>query len=147
MDDWLRRYTSQNRRRNNAAAWVVTTPDQTVIAYVSLAMTSIDHGAAPSVVAHHAPDPVPALLIGRLAVDRGYTGLGVGTALVGHVLATAVELNERAACRVVVVSAVDDAARRWWARLGFHAFDPSDPDQLDLCLLTTEIEATLRSLG
>lgn len=147
LDEWLRRYSSQNRRRNTAATWVIADADAVVRAYVSLATTSIDRSAAPSSVAKHAPDPIPALLIGRLAVDRSLAGRGVGTALVAHILATAVDLNERAACRAVVVNALDDAARSWWEHLGFHPFDPADPDNVDLYLLTTEIEATLRSLG
>jgi GNAT superfamily N-acetyltransferase len=147
LDEWLRRYSTQNRRRNTAATWVIVDADAVVRGYVSLAMTSIDRGAAPSSVAKHAPDPIPALLIGRLAVDRSLAGRGVGTALVAHVLATAADLNERAACRAVVVSALDDAARSWWERLGFHPFDLADPDNLDLYLLSNEIGATLRSLG
>ena len=74
-------------------------------------------------------------------------GLGLGTALVAHVLATAVDVNERAACRAVVVTALDDDARGWWERLGFHPLDPSDPEGVDLYLLTAEIEATLEQLG
>jgi GNAT superfamily N-acetyltransferase len=85
------------------------------------------------------------LLLGRLAVDRRYSSLGIGTTLAAHVLATAVELNEKAACRAVVVTALNPKARTWWKRLGFHPFDPTDPDQLDLYLLTAEIEATLRN--
>jgi len=69
---------------------------------------------------------------------------GVGTALVAHVLATAVELNEKAACRAVVVTAPHARARAWWERLGFHPFHPDDPTDTDLYLLTSEIEATLR---
>lgn len=117
-----------------------------VAGYVSLSMTSIDRVAASPIVARRAPDPVPALLIGRLAVDRSLAGLGIGTTLVTHVLATAIELNERAACRAVVVSAVDEEAWSSWERLGFHPFNPADPDNPDLYLLTSEIEATIRSL-
>jgi GNAT superfamily N-acetyltransferase len=147
LDEWLRRYSTQNRRRNTAATWVIADADAVVVAFVGLAMTSIDRGGAPSSVAKHAPDPVPALLIGRLAVDRSHGGLGIGTALVAHVLATAVDLNDRAACRAVVVSALDDSGRSWWERLGFHPFDPEDAANLDLYVLTSEIEITLRSLG
>lgn len=147
LDSWLRRYSTQNRRRNTAATWVITDADSVVRAFVSVAMTSIDRSAAPTPVAKHAPDPIPALLIGRLAVDRFVAGRGVGTALVAHVLATAVELNERAACRAVVVSALDDDARSWWGHLGFHPFHPGDSDNLDLYLLTAEIVATLSSLS
>ena len=92
LDEWLRRYSTQNRQRNTAATWVTTAADSAV----------------------------------------------------AHVLATAVDLNARAACRAVVVNAIDQAARSWWERLGFHPFDPADPGNPDLYLLTSEIEATLR---
>lgn len=120
--------------------------DSVVVGYVSLSMSGIDRPSAPDAVAKQSPDPVPAVLIGRLAADRSVAGLGIGTALVMHVLSTAVALNEHAACRAVVVTAIDRSARTWWERLGFHPFDPTDPDGHDLYLLTAEIAATLDAL-
>lgn len=142
----MRRYAGQNRRRDTAATWVITTADDVVVAYASVAMTSIDRAAAPVALARGAPNPVPALLLGRLAVDRNYAGLGVGTVLAAHVLATAIELNAKAACRCVVVTALNQSARTWWERLGFRSFDPPEAGQLDLFLLTSDIEATLRHI-
>lgn len=147
FDDWLRRFAGQNRRRDTAATWVIATPEGQVVAYASLAMTAIDRSAAPRAVAKQAPDPVPAMLLGRLAVDQDFAGLGVGTTLVAHVLATAVELNEKAACRAIVVTALHTRARGWWERLGFHPFHPDDLTETDLYLLTSEIKATLCRLG
>ena len=144
LDEWLRRYAGQNRRRDTAATWVITDRNDVVVAYASVAMTGIDRSAAPPQLVKGAPDPVPALLLGRLAVDQQYANLGVGTALATHVLATAVELNEKAACRAVVVTALNQGARTWWQRLGFHPFYQEDPAELDLYLLTAEIEETLR---
>ncbi len=146
MDEWLRRYAGQNRRRDTAATWVILDAQDVVIAYASVAMTGIDRPVAPPALAKQAPDPVPALLLGRLAVDSRYTGLGVGTSLVAHVLATAVELNAQAACRAVVVAALNTRARRWWERLGFRPFDPHDSQCSDLYLLTSEVQATLSHL-
>lgn len=143
LDEWLRRYAGQNRRRDTTATWVISDADDVVVAYASVAMTGIDRSAAPETLGKGAPDPVPALLLGRLAVDHRYANLGIGTALTAHVHATAVELNEKAACRAVVVTALNPNARAWWERLGFHPFDPANPDQLDLYLLTAEIQATL----
>jgi GNAT superfamily N-acetyltransferase len=145
LDEWLRRYAGQSRRRDTAATWVIVDAEDVVVAYASVAMTAIDRSAAPPAVARQAPDPVPALLLGRLAVDRRHTGIGIGTALVAHVLATAVELNAKAACRAVVVSSSNMEVRRWWERLGFHRFDPDDDQCLDLYLLTAELDATLRN--
>lgn len=146
LDEWLRRYAGQNRRRDTAATWVIADAGSVAVAYASVAITGIDRSAAPDALAKGAPDPVPALLLGRLAVDHRYAGLGIGTALAAHVLATAVELNEKAACRAIVVTALTESARRWWERLGFHPFARNEPDQLDLYLLTADIEATLRGI-
>ena len=146
LDDWLRRYAGQNRRRDTAATWVIVDPGERVVAYATIAMTAVDRSTAPDAVRRRAPDPVPALLIGRLAVDERHAGQGVGTALVGHVLATAVELNRKAACRAVIVSAQHAAARGWWERLGFTAFEPEQDRSLDLDLLTADIEETLARL-
>lgn len=143
LDEWLRRYAGQSRRRDTAATWVIVDAEDAVVAYASVAMTAVDRSAAPAELARQAPDPVPALLLGRLAVDRSCTNLGIGTSLVAHVLATAVELNQKAACRAVVVTALNPAARGWWERLGFHSFDPHDPAQLDMYVMTSEIEVTL----
>ena len=118
-----------------------------MVAYASVAMTAVDRSAAPPELARQASDPVPALLLGRLAVDRNYANLWIGTSLVAHVLATAVELNQKAACRAVVVTALNPVARGWWERLGFHSFDPQDPQQLDMYLMTSEIQATLGRRG
>jgi GNAT superfamily N-acetyltransferase len=146
LDEWLRRYAGQNRRRDTAATWVIADRDERVVAYASLAMTALDRSAAPPKLAKHAPDPIPALLLGRLAVDRGYAGCGIGTALVAFVLATAVELNAHAACRAIVVTAISPAARTWWERLGFEPLEPVSADRRDLHLLSRDVEATLRSL-
>lgn len=146
LNTWLQRYAGQNRRRNTAATWVVVDAFDNIAAYASVSMTAVARASAPETLAKHSPDPVPALLLGRLAVDRPHTGGGLGTALVAHVLATAVELNASAACRAVVVTALNARAREWWERLGFSPFEPDDPNALDMYLLTTDIAATIADL-
>jgi GNAT superfamily N-acetyltransferase len=145
LDEWLRRYAGQNRRRDTAATWVIADAADVVVAYASVAMSAIDRSAAPATLGNQAPDPIPALLIGRLAVDQTHAGLGLGTALVSHILATAVELNAKAACRAVIASALDSAAHRWWQRMGFQRFELSEQSP-DLHLLTADIQATLQRL-
>ena len=61
-------------------------------------------------------------------------------------LATAVELNASAACRAVVVTALNERARAWWEWLGFSPFEPDDPNALDMYLLTTDVKATIERL-
>lgn len=146
LDEWLRRYAGQNRRGNTAAVWVIADANYKVVCYATLSMTAVDRSASPARLAKGAPMQVPALLVGRLATDTRATGLGLGTHMVKHILATAAELNVKAACRAVVVTALNPAAFRWWQRFGFAPFDAKDPLNLDLYLLTKDIAATLARL-
>ncbi len=146
LDEWLTRCAGQSRRAHTTATWVIVDADDVMVAYASLAMTTVDRSAAPRPVAKGGPDPVPALLIGRLAVDRQHAGQGLGTALVAHALATGVDVNQRAACRAVVVTAINQHSRVWWEDFGFEPLDPGDPESLDLYLLTSDIEKTLHDM-
>lgn len=106
-----------------------------VAAYATLSMTTIDRSACARPLARKAPSRVPALLIGRLATDASVSGLGLGTQMVRHILSTAVGLNHSAACRAVIVNA-----------LNVEACDADDPADLDLYLLPGDIEATMRNI-
>jgi GNAT superfamily N-acetyltransferase len=146
LDEWLRRYAGQNRRGNTAAVWVIADRGHRVVCYATLSMTSVDRAASPAPLTKGAPIHVPALLVGRLATHTRVTGLGLGTQMVKHILATAAELNLKAACRAVVVTALNPTAFRWWQRFGFDPFDPTDSTNLDLYLLIKDIDATLARL-
>lgn len=143
LDEWLRRYAGQNRRGNAAAVWVIADRGHRVACYATLSMTSVDRAVSPAALAKGAPIQVPALLVGRLATDTRFTGLGLGTQMVKHILATAAELNLKAACRAVVVTALNPTAFRWWQLFGFDPFDSEDSTNLHLYLLTKDISATL----
>lgn len=145
LNVWLRQHSGQNRRRDFAATWVVADVEYKVVGYVTLTMSSLDLSSAPAAIAQGAPKQVPVLLCGRLAVDQRYARAGIGTTLVQHVLTSAIELNERAACKAVIVNALNPEARTWWMRFGFEPFT-TEPDDLDLYLLTKDAAATLAAL-
>lgn len=142
MNGWLRQYSGQNRRANTAATWVIADLADEVVCYATLSMTSVDKSAAPKPLARQAPSAIPALLIGRLATDLRCAGMGVGTEMVHHILMTAVDVNQRVACRAVIVHALDANAFAWWQRFGFAPFAPDD---LALYLLTDDIQATFQA--
>jgi GNAT superfamily N-acetyltransferase len=147
LNDWLQRYAGQNRRRDTAATWVIVDDQSRVAAYACVSMTSIDRSAAPAILAKGAPIRIPGLLIGRLGVDGKFARHGLGTALVLHILRKAVEINALAACRAVIVDALNPDAFQWWQRFGFTPLDPDDDGNLDLYLLTGDIESTLNEVS
>jgi predicted GNAT family N-acyltransferase len=124
---------------------VIADADHVVVAYASMSLSAVDASAAPRALKAGSLPHVPALLCGRLAVDQRFRGLGLGAALVRLVLSKAIEVNATAACRAVVVHALDQEARGFWERFGFHPFT-DDPGEQDLYLLTSEIERTLGGL-
>lgn len=111
-----------------------------------MSVTAVDVSRAPKQLASRGLRQVPALLCGRLAVDHRYRNLGLGTILVELLLSKAMEINLSAACRAVVVHALDAEARAWWERLGFTPFRDG-PEERDLYLLTKDVEATLIALA
>ena len=80
LDDWLRRRALRNRLTGASRCFVVCIA-ASVVGYYSLSAGAIGHEAAPKAMRRNMPDPLPVLLLGRLAVDRRYHNRGIGQAL------------------------------------------------------------------
>ena len=65
------------------------------------------------------PEQVPLMLIGRLAVDQRYQGIGLGTDLLADALKRCLTVSEVAGVRAVVTHAIDEAAMAFYQRHGF----------------------------
>lgn len=83
---------------------------------------------------------IPALLLGRLAVDRTEQGRRIGAALLRHAMLTAMVASEKHAVGALVVNALDESARDFYRRYGFETSPTND---LDLMILIKDIKATL----
>lgn len=70
----------------------------------------------------NAPDPIPAVLLGRLAVDRAFQGARLGTSLLHDAVVNATTAAERIGLRALIVEALDDNAAAFYARHGFKPF-------------------------
>ena len=71
---------------------------------------------------HDLPDPVPVVLLGRLAVDRRHQGHGIGAALLRDAMRRTLEVSRSAGVRMLMVHAIDEAAVAFYLRHDFHAF-------------------------
>jgi predicted N-acetyltransferase YhbS len=94
---------------------------------------------------NQAPDPVPAVLLGRFAVDVDWQGKGLGKDLLRDALVRIAGASEEVGMRAVVVDAKNEGVRAFYQSLGFRSInDPGDP--MRLYLLTSELSATITSL-
>lgn len=129
LDDWLRSRALSNQEKGFSVVMVVHEAGR-VVGYYGLAPTAVEPALVPRKVrTGQPPNPIPCLLIGQLAIDRTCAGVGIGTALLAHALRRCLAGAELTGGRAVLVNAIDDEARAFWARRGFLA-SPSDPYRL-----------------
>ena len=118
LDDWLRNTAPVAKAAGSAATWVLCRGDR-VVGYYALAMGSVERRASPSRLGRGQPDPVPVLLLARLALDRGEQGMGLGADLLRDALLRAVAGARSYGARAVVVDAIDDRAMEFYRHHGF----------------------------
>lgn len=133
LNQFLQRYALVNQKANSAQTYVCCR-DDAVVAFYSLAVSSIDPQAAPSrVMKGLARHPVPVMILARLGVDKEHQRKGLGQALLKDALLRTAQAAEIAGIRCLLVHAKDDAARRWYESWEFEP-SPSDPYHLFLML-------------
>ncbi len=111
-----------------------------VVGYYSLAPGSISTRLATVRAAKFAPDPVPIVLLARLAVDEAEQGRGLGSSLLKDSLQRALAGAEIIGGRAVLVHAMDASAVSFYTRYGFETCQASE---FHLMLLMKDIKAAL----
>lgn len=109
--------------------------DHAVIGYYSLSAGAINHEAAPKAVRHNMPDPLPVLLLGRLAIDQRYHNQGLGRALLRDAMLRAVHIANDTGVFAILVHALSEQARRFYLSRGFVE-SPLQPMTLMMTLAT-----------
>lgn len=90
-----------------------------VVGYYCLSAAAVGMATAPQPLRTGMPDPIPALLIGRLAVDKKYQGQKLGDFLVRDAFLKALASAEILGIAVILVHALHDRARDFWLSYGF----------------------------
>jgi GNAT superfamily N-acetyltransferase len=118
LNDWLMRRAIANQKLGASKTYVAT-QGPTVMAYYSLSAGSLEHLNAPGKIRRNMPDPLPVILMGRLAVERCAQGQGVGAAMVLDALKRVQLYAEAIGIRGMLVNAKDESAAKFYQRLGF----------------------------
>jgi predicted N-acetyltransferase YhbS len=127
LNQWFRRHAWRNQQSGASRVSIVCDSLSGAIAgYVSLSAAQIARAHLPKSAQRNQPDPLPALLLGQLAVDQHYQGRGYATSLMFFALTTAVRLSKDMGCFCVVTHPLDDTVRAFYRRFGFDdmPFDP-----------------------
>ena len=136
LDDWLKRRAAKNQANGSSRTYVVC-EGQAVIGYYCLAAGAIGRAEAPSAIKRNRPDPIPVLVLGRLAIHKDHHQKGIGTALLRDAILRAIQAAEIAGITALLVHAISEQAKRFYRSRGFIE-SPIKPMTMCLMLATAE---------
>ena len=125
LNEYLQQYASQNHKKGMAKTFVAIPQagDRIVAGYYSVSMSQIERESLPENHSKGLPRyPVPALLIGKLAVDKSMQGRGLGEELLVSALKKAARISAEVGIFAVRVDAINQQAKNFYLKYGFIPF-------------------------
>jgi GNAT superfamily N-acetyltransferase len=142
LNQWLQQRALANQRSGATRTVVVCDADNVVKAYVALASGAVAVAASPGSFRRNMPEPIPVVVLARLAVCRSVQGQGIARALLADAFERVLLASEQIGVRGIVVHAASEAARTFYLHLGF---DPSPSDPSLLLLRLSDVAAALEA--
>ena len=139
LNDWLKERALKNDLGDASRTYVVCCDDK-VVAYYSLHLGCIQHSEAIRKIKRNMPDPIPAIVLGRLAVDELDRGKGLARALIKDMFLRAIQVSDLAGTKAVLVKALSDKVTAFYRSFGFVL---SKTDPLLLMKAIAEVKASL----
>lgn len=137
LDEWLKKRALKNHASGASRCFVLCN-GKTVIGYYSISAGAISHEAVLKAMQRNMPDPLPVLLLGRLAIDKNYHNNGLGSALLRDAMIRAVSVAGDAGVFAILVHALSEQAKRFYISRGFVE-SPLQPMTLIMTLETVRL--------
>lgn len=139
MDHWLKHIALKSQVAGGAKTYV-TTDNGRVVGYYSLSAGSVSREETTGRFRRNMPEPIPVVLLGRLAVDKQYQKSGIARGLMRDAAFRVMDAAETVGIRGILVHALDDDARDFYMALGF---DPSPIDPHTLFITVQDIQKAI----
>lgn len=132
LDEWLKRRALKNESSGASRTFVVCSDGQ-VIGYYALATGSVGHRNTPGKVRRNMPDPIPVIVLGRLAIDERWQHAGLGRSLLRDAILRTLSVSQQAGVKALLVHTLSEDAKQFYLRNGFLE-SPLDPMTLIISL-------------
>ncbi len=139
LDDWLKQRARANQSTGASRTFVACEKGK-VVGYYALASGGVEVAAAPGRFRRNMPEPIPVVVLGRLAVDRTRQARGLGRALFRDSAKRVLHAAHSIGIRGLLVHAISDDAKAFYVALGF---EPSPLEPMTLTVTLTDLRATL----
>jgi GNAT superfamily N-acetyltransferase len=140
LDHWLQQRALANQQSGATRTFVVCNGHAAVMAYVALASGAVAVASAPGRFRCNMPDPIPVMVLARLAVCSTVQGRGIARALLADALERVLQASTQIGVRGIVVHAASAEARSIDLHMGF---DPSPIAPDTLLIRLSDVAATL----
>ncbi|MGO4917533.1 GNAT family N-acetyltransferase [Pseudogemmobacter sp. W21_MBD1_M6] len=118
LDGWLQRKARTNQMSGASRTYVVCRGDQ-VVGFYAVAAGSVSHDLLPRKLKQNMPDPIPVIVLGRLAIDLTEQGNGLGRALLRDAVLRVSAAAHEVGIAAILVHALDDRAKDFYISCGF----------------------------
>ena len=125
LTEWLKKRALLNEETGASRTYVVCSAGR-VVGYYALASGGVALAKAPGRVRRNMPDPLPVMIVGRLAVDQSCQGRNIGRSLLRDAVLRTLQAAEIGGIRAILVHAISEEAKRFYERYGL-AVSPVDP--------------------
>ncbi len=139
LDTWLKQRALRNQASGASRTFVVC-DTRRVVAYYALASSAVAAELATGRLRRNMPDPIPVVVLARLAIDRAYHKLGLGRALMQDAGRRVLGAADAIGIRGLLVHALDESAKAFYQHLGF---DPSPLDPMTLMITLGDLRASV----
>lgn len=139
LDDWLRRRALLNQASGASRTFVVCDAGG-VLAYYALAASAVAPSAASGRFKRNMPDPIPVVVLARLAIDRAQQGRGLGRALFQDAAHRVIHAADAIGIRGLLVHAISEEAKAFYLRLGLN---PSPLEAMTLMTTLADLKLSL----
>jgi predicted N-acetyltransferase YhbS len=143
LDEWLKRRALANQASGATRTFVVCEANK-VVGYYALAFGAVNVAATPGRFRRNMPDPIPVVVLARLAVDQAHQNRGLGRALVRDGARRVVNAADAIGIRGILVHAISEEAKAFYLALGF---DPSPIDPMTLMITLSDVRKSIESIG
>jgi GNAT superfamily N-acetyltransferase len=126
ITSWLTERAKKASESDTARTYVVCRGTRRVVGFYALAAGAVERSAAPGALRRNAPDPIPAIVLAMLGVDKSEKGRGIGQDLLSDAMRRALQAARIIGARALVIHALDAAAARYYRERDLRPFDPSE---------------------
>ncbi len=136
LNEWLYRRALKNESSGASRTFVVCEEDKIVVGYYCLSTGAVEHIDSLGSIQRNMPEPVPVMVLGRLAVDAHWQKQGVASGLLKDAILRTINVSQQVGVRALFVHALSEQAKSFYIK---HGFQESPTNSMTLMISLQEV--------